>query len=183
MIFVLLGDGICNIELLTEDCCFDMGDCNYKSNSSSLCTTCGLKDSDSLIANKECDGFLLHVSCCFDGGDCGCPTCPVEQDAIGDDMCDFELDTDECCYDGGDCRCREVTSPLNECCPESDWCFPPNSLCPTCSLDLVQHLTNGKCDSEFQSDPNCCFDDVECELFQLHRDYLIDGARYRIEVD
>ncbi len=160
-----VGDGVCNTELLTETCCFDKGDCSHKSNSSLVCPSCGQRNGDSLITNGHCDSFLHHDACCFDGGDCGCPTCPLDQNDIGNGKCDRELETLDCCHDGGDCRCLQVTLAFDECCPESGskWCFPPNSLCPTCSLDLSQRLYNGRCDiTLLGNDDDCCFDSVEC---------------------
>ncbi len=175
------GDGICNDELLTESCCFDMGDCEHTSNSSTICPSCGQFDSDTLITNHQCDSFIFYESCCFDGGDCGCPTCPLGQDGIGDGRCDRNLETDECCYDGGDCHCLAVTISFDECCPESgsSWCFPPNSACPTCSSDLTPLLDNGCCNSQIFNDSLCCFDVIDCHS-SVGQYYFVGNKRYKV---
>ncbi len=159
-----------------------MEDCSHTSNSSRLCPSCGQKDSDTLIFNGQCDGFLLHISCCFDGGDCGCPTCPIEQMNIGDGRCDQQLHTAECCHDGGDCHCLQVIFNSDECCPESnsEWCFPPSSICPTCSLDLADLLFNGHCDIDIDSDPECCFDAWDCKQEVHHRDIFRNSLKLRV---
>ena len=154
--------------MLTEACCFDMGDCDHKSNDSTICPPCGQLNHEAWVANGECDGFLFTPECCYDGGDCGCPTCPkLDADIISDGRCDWRLDTSESCYDGGDCRCVEVTHVTSECCPESEsvWCFPPNSVCPTCPVDLVDLLSNLECDEWMNED--CCFDAEDCLVSQF----------------
>ena len=57
-----IGDGICQVALNTETCCWDGGDC-------SLCSTCELEYIDN-IGDKVCHKDLNNVKCCFDGGDC-----------------------------------------------------------------------------------------------------------------
>ncbi len=166
--------------MLTEACCFDMGDCD--SRASLQCPSCGQKDSDLLIGNGYCDGFLFHASCCFDGGDCGCPTCPMDTRDIGNENCDRLLDTLDSCYDGGDCQCIEVTVSTQDCCPESGskWCFPPNAICPTCSMDLAIYLNNESCDRSMASE-RCCYDATDCHSDpDAVIDYLVDKKRYRV---
>ncbi len=176
------GDGVCNNDLLTESCCFDKGDCDHKSNSSVVCPSCGQKSSDDLIGDCLCDSFLLQAACCYDGGDCGCPTCPQPEKRLGDGRCDRELDTSECCNDGGDCFCLEMTLAFNQCCPESGsaWCFPPNSLCPTCSLDLSPYLTNQRCDTDIYANQDCCFDSLDCGE-QISGRYFINNTVYDVD--
>ncbi len=180
-----LGDGICNEYLLTESCCFDMGDCSHKSNMSVICPPCGQKESDGFIQNGQCDNFLNHASCCFDGGDCGCPTCHSNKEDIGNERCDISMDTEDCCYDGGDCLCLELASTSTQCCPESGskWCFPPSSICPTCSLSLAQSLNNDQCDHRLIDDQDCCFDAPDCYGgFQRYfkRLFFVNNRRYQV---
>ncbi len=167
---------------MTSRCCFDKGDCSHQSNVSTVCPTCGQMDNDDMIANGQCDNFLLHMSCCYDGGDCGCPTCSGNVNDVGNGRCDRQLESEECCYDGGDCRCLEVTLAFDECCPESGsgWCFPPNTICPTCSLSLMDNLNNGQCDESLRNDPTCCLDGQDCVDVRFESFYFINGTKYAI---
>ena len=127
-----------------------------------------MEDSDTLIGNGQCESVLLHSACCYDGGDCGCPSCLEPSDAlrVGDGQCDADLSrATDCCMDGGDCHCLIVRID-NYCCSEqSPYCFPPESLCPTCSLDVFPLLTNGVCDYVIAQDEACCYDSIDCDFF------------------
>ena len=62
-----LSDGICNLDLYTEGCNFDGGDCDeFKS----LYSNCTVEFSD-WLGDGLCDGGEYNVlSCNWDGGDC-----------------------------------------------------------------------------------------------------------------
>ncbi len=146
---------------------YDNGDCIFVSEST-LCPSCGMNHSDSFLGNGFCDAFLLHSECCFDLGDCGCPFChePEVANKVGDDICDWELSTDiDCCLDGGDCLCFQLSGD-GQCCHENEtFCFPQNSVCPTCGpYKSSRWLNNLQCDEELIGNEKCCFDESDCSF-------------------
>ena len=76
--FLLIGNGICNVETNNKKCLYDGGDC---------CGSCVNVDSCT-----ECT--------CLDSGSSN----EISNAKVGDGICHVETYTEECDYDGGDCK-------------------------------------------------------------------------------
>ena len=74
---IQIGDGVCDMNLLNEDCLMDDGDCDFLV--PPFCMTCMVERAFQKMGDHRCDEDLNTESCCFDAGDCDsmtqCPTC------------------------------------------------------------------------------------------------------------
>ena len=149
-----IQDGQCDEDLLTEDCCFDGGDCPCPECS---CPTCFplATGKGQWLGDNVCDDVLNTKACCFDLFDCPCNGCDVSTvgecsddvgssqtvGIIGNHHCDSCLNTPQCCFDMGDCL----------------------SLCLTCQVSY-KHSALGDfiCDL-YMFNKDCCFDLGDCE--------------------
>ena len=88
ILFFRVNDGFCDEDLLTEECCFDLGDCHsmeYINTCISQCHVPGLNSIDirHYLLNGICDKPLNQTNCCFDNGEClavqfDCTSCPYQ---------------------------------------------------------------------------------------------------------
>ena len=104
-----------------------------------------------------------NLACCFDAGDCllsdtsnsKCPSCDqdIGAHAIGDGICQVDLNTENCCFDGGDC-----------------------SLCFTCEVDLAEKIGDKVCHKDLNN-VKCCFDGGDCEEYVWESKYIYKGVQ------
>ena len=95
--FFRVNDGYCDEDLLTEECCFDLGDCRnteYIKTCISQCRVPGLESNvlRNYIKNGVCDKPLNKSECCFDNGEClgarfECRSCPFDTDKVNTITC------------------------------------------------------------------------------------------------
>ncbi len=159
-----VGDNFCDIDLLTESCCLDGGDCksSLQHAAFTFCSDCSFEKYLHQIGDGSCHMELANNDCCFDGGDCfattgnsqvWCSSCLSHRPGIfynlylANGLCEEQYNEPECCYDGGDCSLLDL-----------------DSLCKTCHLDHYQgYVANRKCDGIFNN-LDCCFDGGHCEV-------------------
>ena len=172
-----IQDGICQEELKTEECCFDLGDCTKAPN----CTldfvlehiTVGDVHSD----NRDFISGLLET---FQGS----LTDLLDQD-LGDGVCNQALNHAECYYDGWDCKlsaCQTCNLPIYmgesqrlgngicdaayntlACCYDLGDCIQEVVDCVSCTSPYKEYVGDGICQLDLNNE-ECCFDDGDCSI-------------------
>ncbi len=150
-----LRDSICDEALLSEECCFDLGDC--------LPAQCTLKTILPSLKTRSSDSDnrnLMHHLMTKFGGDFQA----LVANDVGDNVCNQALNRPECYYDGWDCK----VSP-----------------CQTCNVATIvdgqQRLGNGICDKAYNT-LECCYDAGDCSSLSCKtcqsqfQGYLGDGV-------
>jgi len=131
-----IGNGVCDLDLLTNECDWDGFDC--------------CKDTQSLSFNGQCDAINLKRECAWDGFDC-CGDSLLYGIQIppwfNDGYCDSSLLNVECGFDGDDCG-----NELLELFPGCDF----SSISP-------ESFGDGYCDSVLNS-TKCGFDGRDCDV-------------------
>ncbi len=160
----LLGDGVCQSELLYNmGCCFDAGDCDIPRNG--RCNTCQNPNVD-WLGDAYCDPILVNegISCCWDLGDCR--HCSPEV-FVGEKS--FGIQVMSVCMDSAHLSITAM-GPMEDFFDRTGFC----QACPSLMLlDNCPMLGDGNCDQDFLN-ANSCFDlgDCWCPGCQKHKDWI-----------
>ena len=160
-----LGDRRCNLDLNTEDCGYDLGDCKDVQHNCSV-------SFPEYIGDGFCDQEEYNTpECGFDGGDCkilnaleDCRNKVQNAKWIGDGKCDgAEYNTEECLWDGFDCVSEAYQ------CAKTDEKVWKDAKCnfyevpyPDCNAANPEKIGDGYCNIENNS-TECDFDGSDCD--------------------